>query len=189
MGVILLLGLLVVVPWMTVGFSLPKALLLGAAGFVLRGPRRGSFDRILALLWWVLLCTTLFSVDPFASIHGRYNDWSHGLVGWAAFTVFLMHGTSVMPSERERTVTLLVRGTMCIAVLCLVQRLWMQRSIGTVGDPVAMGALLAMMLPICASRSPLTLAVMLPAIWATGTRGAMLGGLLGLIVLVRPRAA
>lgn len=189
-------ALLVFDPRIRAGYTIPKLAVL-AMGLVLAGMgsgrRRRGMDWALALVWGSLALSTLASIDPWASVVGRYNDFSHGLWAMALATGFLLLGTRV----RTDTPLLLLSGFgVLVGAWTFAQRMagvdlrTGGRALGPLGDPIATGLVLACLAPLCLRFRFrwLTLAVVAAGIWATGNRGsagAALAGVVTFLWLVR----
>lgn len=176
---LLIAAVLIFSPVLPIGYTLPKLLLLSTVGFLVKGPRATSFDRPLLWFWMILIVSTIFSVDPYYSIVGRYNDWAHGLVGMAVLTTCLLLGAS----QEKTDLKPLARLAYVLAVWALAERFHTGlRASGPIGDPVALGTLLALLAPIVKLENVYALPLIAGGLWATGSRGAWIGALIGCLL-------
>jgi len=174
---LLIAALLIVFPFILSGYALPKLIVLSLAVFTLRGRRFDSMDFPLKLLWLVLLAGTVFSIDPYQSFAGRYNDWGHGLIGAAVLTLWILKGNGEEPDTDS-----LARAALVFSALAVMERMATgERARGLLGDPVATGSLLALACPLVVHERRRWLPLLAAGLWATGSRGAWAASLLGLL--------
>ena len=129
--------------------------------------------------WRVLFFLTcvgasaVFSEKPFESVWGIHANWSHGFVPAVIYCLLLKCPTDL---RWVRWVGV------ALAAHCLIQQagwdpvvaksiLPAGRSLGWIGSCIDAGAVLAMTVPFAGPWLPLVLA----GLWATGSRGALLG--------------
>lgn len=170
-------SLLFFLPIIQSGYALPKLFILGLGAWGIKARRFDSMDFPLKLVWLVLLTGTVFSIDPYQSVVGTYNDWSHGLLAAAVLTIWILRGNGEEPdTEALAAIILLLAG----AAFCM--RMWTGNRAGlTLGDPVALGSLLALGSPLVVLHRRRWLPVLILGLWATGSRGAWIASLLGLL--------
>lgn len=174
----LLLGIIAWCPWIPTGYSLSKLLVLSLMGFCVSRTRRSSMDIPLCFGWGVLIASTIHSIDPYLSVFGYQNDWAQGLIGWGVITSSLLVGSGLT----EKPLGVLSKLGAALALMCIIQRLMGHpRAIGMCGDPVAMGMVLAALTPLDRRMAPVIFAGCI----ATGTRGAMIGSALGMVLTWR----
>lgn len=178
MGVKLLAwSLLFFLPIIQSGYALPKLFILGLGAWGIKSRRFDSMDFPLKLVWLVLLTGTVFSIDPYQSIVGTYNDWSHGLLAAAVLTIWILRGNSEEPDTAFLADIILL-----MAMAAFDQRLITGHRAGlTLGDPVALGSLLALGAPLVVLERRRRLPILILGLWATGSRGAWVASLLGLL--------
>lgn len=164
-------------PFIHSGYALPKLFVLGLGALWIPARRFDSMDFPLKLLWLVLLVGTVFSIDPYQSIVGTYNDWSHGLLASAVLTIWILRGNGEEP-DTARLADLII----LMAAMAFDQRMWTGHRAGlTIGDPVALGSLFALGAPLVVLHRRARLPILILGLWATGSRGAWVASLLGLL--------
>ena len=188
-GAIIAVSLLAYSPLFVSVFAIPKLIVLslGAGALclalALKGKIRGvGLVGMLALGYYLL--SAVFADDKYLAIVGNYNDYSLGLLGvFIALTFFLYPDV-----DKDKTIEILSLAGVGIGLIALYQ--WglipsmtlNGRAIGTIGSPVSLGVLLAILLPIAFSRSKIYAIAILLGIIASGSRGAILAGVAGTMV-------
>jgi hypothetical protein len=117
-------------------------------------------------LFGLAVVSSAFSLDPWLSVLGRYNEWSQGL--WAASLYLALTGFAV-----NRKHVSVIAGL--LAAMAVLERLHggpiENHAMTWVGSPVDAGALLALMAPAC---TPWLWPLILAGVYATGSRAALL---------------
>ncbi|PCI31281.1 MAG: hypothetical protein COB53_13535 [Elusimicrobia bacterium] len=198
-------------------YTLPKLLLL-AVGLVLAwtavlgsGDRRGSagpvIERSLAVLWLVILISTVGSVDLYTSLFGRYNDYAYGHLAMGLYTVAFLWGAGMSKEERRRFGLWAVVGAGLVGLFALTQKTGFRpllqfslpggRAVSTIGSPVHLGAYLAAAIAIAIPLKQqshrglrwLCAVLILGGLAVSISRGAWIAGLVGVGIVLSPAIA
>jgi len=179
----------VVLPFLFEPFLLPKVLLIRAAALGLavlvlttseRRPAATPLDR--PLLIWIAVAgaATVFSASPTVSIFGAYQHYT-GLVTFAAYVALFWSAATFVrsPAAGDMILRSLVAGTALVAIGAIAQSMnstasaegpfgygGVIRADSTMGNPVALGSLLAIGLPVATS-----LLLQARSIWSTAVSG------------------
>lgn len=200
------LGLLTYSKSFASGFSVPRLLvfalgLVPFAAYVAAGGavdlRRSLFKPALPLLA-VMLVSLAMSTEPWVGLVGRYNGFALGVLGVAIALAYHVAAASVGEgrghAETERGLRLIAAAGAFIGVHAFAQwqgfdaeltkNLAGHRGISTIGSPVDLGMLLAMLLPIAVAASPVYGIAVALGLVASGARGAWIGAAAGMVVFV-----
>ncbi len=209
-----LLALIVLVPlaWSKLfiaEFTLAKLLVINAAlalaavaaamnpGAIAGG--RSALDFPLAAGLTVILLSAAFSDDPLTSLRGRYDSYAYGAWGLllaAAAAQLAARGTRGL---RDETARWLGWSAAIVGGYAILQKLGVDpifhlkqlptggRAVSTLGSPVDLGAMLALLWPLAlrrfdierGARSALLAALVAGGLLASGSRGAMLAAAAG----------
>lgn len=125
-----------------------------------------------------------FADDKWLALVGRHNSYALGMVGMSLVLIYHIASTGVDLEWMGVAGALL--GVHALAQVCGIDgkyaaALTGNRAIGTMGSPVDLGIVLAMLLPVSLSRSLVYGAAVGLGILATGSRGALLSGTIGVI--------
>jgi len=188
-GAIIAVSLLAYSPLFASVFAIPKLIVLslGAGALCLALALKGRVRRVglvgmLALGYYLL--SAMYADDRYLAVVGNYNDYSLGLLGVGIALAFYLYPDINI----EFTINALALGGVVIGMIALYQ--WGMiplmtlngRAIGTIGSPVSLGVLLAILLPIAFSKSRIYALAILLGILASGSRGALLAGVAGTMV-------
>lgn len=153
-------------------FVLPKLVLsavavaLAGIGALRTGEPNGkagrSVEASLAALWVVLAASTAFSVDPYLSLFGRYNDYAYGLLAMALYSAAFLWGAGMSDAHRRRFSSFAIAGGALVGFVGILQILGFRpglqfelpggRAVSTIGSPVHLGAYLAACLILAVPR-------------------------------------
>lgn len=181
--------------WTATGdaFNLPKLLVAAAAALAGLALRSGGPTRLdgaaLVFAGAFLLCAAV-SIAPPLSWHGLYREYLFGAAGLAALLSAFWLGAGQRP---ERVIRWTLAGAVPVGAYALAQKAfgdpWVDieglggRVASSLGDPVALGAYAALVLPLAlAVRGRLGLAagaLALPALAWSGARGSWLAAAVG----------
>lgn len=175
-------------------FALSAGTLLAWLGLLRTPLYRTGLDRPLAALWLVMAASSTVSVDPSASVFGIYPQAFYGLVPLALCTA-LYYAVAMSPGEAEIDLFLatLLAASIPLSVYGISQRLFgdlitglplpnHERITSSIGNPVMLGACLAMLCPAALHWSlakkgwlgPVAGVLMATALALTLARGAWL---------------
>ncbi len=170
-------------------YSIPKLLVLSFGAVVLAIWGQANYSKVgrsAALLIGAVGLSALVG-DKYLAVVGRYNSYALGLVGLCLAFVYLTH-----TSKDEEAIDILALVGAVLGVHALAQvvgfdsslssSLTGNRAIGTIGSPVHLGLILAMLLPIALDRSKVYAVSIALGLLATGSRGAWLAALVGVAI-------
>lgn len=190
-GAILAVALIVYSQMFASMFAIPKLIVLGlGAGalclaLALKGRvRKMSLTAIVMLS--VYLLSAVFADDKYLAFVGNYNDYSIGILGITIATIFYLY-TDI---DIDKTITMLSIAGAIVGLHALVQAgifnsdllPYSGRAYGTIGSPVSLGIVLAILLPVAYSKSNVYALAVLLGILASGSRGALLASVAGCMI-------
>ncbi len=186
-------------------FSIPKLLVLaiGLVPFAAYAAAGGEVDIERSLLkpalplLAVMLASMAMSSDPWVGLVGRHNSFALGLLGVVIALAY--HVAAACGEHRQDNVARKLRGLRLIAAAGAIMGVyafaqWTRvvdnlgffvtggRAIGTIGSPTDLGIVLAMILPLAACLSPVYGIGVSLGLMATGSRGAWIAGVFGMLV-------
>ena len=129
----------------------------------------------------------MFANDPWVGLFGRYNSYSLGMAGLGLALIFYLASCGGGSWGLDLiAVSGAILGLHAFAQWCgfdakLSSQITGNRSIGTMGSPVDMGIVLAAILPVSASRSNVYAVAVALGILGTGSRGAIISAVLGVL--------
>ncbi len=202
---------LVFTPWHEASFTLPKLAYLYSCTFSLviswlycrwRGQilplsRNIEYATGFFALWLVL--STVFALHIPTALIGNYGRWNGLITHLVYLLLFLMAAT--LPLNRRRVLQVFVLTMLCVAVISITQRLNFVnspilggRSFSTIGNPVLMGACLALAVPFSVYFTVqgkwirilwgLITLILLAGIVMSESRGPQVGLLVGLSIML-----
>lgn len=172
-------------------FAVPKLIVLGlgAGALCLALALEGKVRRMSTLTWVVLGCyllSALFADDKPLAFIGNYNDYSHGFLGIAIASIFFLYPDH----DKEMTENIIALCAAVIGVFAFYQWsvshqymcLTNGRAIGSIGSPVSLGIVLAILMPLAYSKSNVYALAVAMGIIASGSRGALLASVAGTMI-------
>lgn len=175
-------------------YSLGKLAAVALGGLWLAlGPvyRRPGADRLLLAYLAALAAVAPWSANPWFSLWHMFGTYTAGLI---AALVLVPYWACLDARHRPGLVAGLRRGAALLAAVAILQRAggWLlpyplfagERAYSTLGSPVYVGAMCALLLPFCASWPERLL--LLAGLWTTGSRAGWLGCALGAAYLAWP---
>ena len=182
------LGLLAYSGAFRAAYAVPKLAVLSIGAVVLAASvvfgGKTKDPKPVALMMAVIAVCAIFADDQWLAIAGRYNSYAMGMMGIGIAMLYYL------ASSGETRILPLVGAAMGIHAFAqyagvLPGAEWFQgsRAIGTIGSPVDLGLILAMLLPLAWSKSLVYAVAVGLGIIATGSRGALIAGAAGIAAM------
>jgi O-antigen ligase len=191
-------------------YVLPKFLLIAAAALLAgvaalrsgepNGSAGSGVEKSLGAVWLVLVISAIFSVEPYVSFLGRYNDHAYGLAAFALYTLAFIWGAGMPDETRKRFLFWAIAGAAVVGVVAVFQKAGVRpllkfplpggRAVSTIGSPVHLGAYLSAALVLAVPLRGegrrgarwFCAAAAAAGLFVSFSRGAWLAGAVGLSV-------
>lgn len=188
-GIITALAIFVYSQSFTAAYSMPKLAVLSCgllvlAFFVVAGAKVNTGPLFWHGVLFIAACaiSTFFAADPWLGVIGRHNDYAMGLLGLSIVLIYYSVGgdISMLPAAGA------ILGVLSLAQYLGVGPLPMSdltgnRAYATIGSPVQLGTLLAVLLPL-AMKSPIYTTAIIIGLLTTGSRGSWIAAAIGVFV-------